>query len=183
VYSDIREAATKKNLQLNLSRSVNESILETQESKKHPIEFFRIAVEGVSNTHPPKPDGGRSWLLAIVEAAAKHCVALPSFSTQGMGVARSNTTSNGRFVTFKRRLISAERSRIDGIEWSLWQMHDGLPEIVETFRVSDQVQPELVSTILRIFVGWLLNGWTPTQIAAALCSLRHARILPPPSST
>jgi len=65
--------------------------------------------------------GSLAWLSAIAESAKKQGFSLPPFTGHGMGNARSVKTGDGRFITFKRRLVAnASSRRVDGIEWTLW---------------------------------------------------------------
>ena len=102
-----------------------------------------------------------TWLQAIVEAAKEHGFSLPAFSVQGMGSARSASTAEGHFVTFKRRLVQANQADIDGVEWTLWQERGGLPQPAIAFRVPQHPQQESVDSTLALLKGWLVNQWSP----------------------
>jgi len=114
-----------------------------------------------------------SWLSAITEAARQHGYALPLFTVQGMGSARSLSAAGGRFITFKRRLVRAAEAEIDGVEWTLWIELNDLPMPVAAFREPLVPKQENVAVALSLFKGWLLDGWTPEEAKAAVS--RHPR--------
>jgi len=114
-----------------------------------------------------------SWLSAITEAARQHGYALPLFTGQGMGSARSLSAAGGRFITFKRRLVRAAEAEIDGVEWTLWIELNELPMPVAAFREPLMPKQENVAAALSLFKGWLLDGWTPEEAKAAVS--RHPR--------
>ena len=115
----------------------------------------------------------KSWLNAVVEAAKEEGSPLPSFTEQGMGSASTECISNGRFITFKCRLVSQVQAQIDGIEWTLWRNEDGLPIPVAAFREPLEPTNEKVVVALSIFKGWLVDGWTSDTAKAVVC--KHPR--------
>jgi hypothetical protein len=44
-----------------------------------------------------------------------------------MGSARTAALPNGRFVTFKRRLVPDPQAELDGAEWGLWIDREEMP--------------------------------------------------------
>ncbi len=61
-----------------------------------------------------------SWPRAISEAAHNAKIPLPPFTDAGMGSAFCRGASDSRFVSFKRRLVSATEAANAGVEWTLW---------------------------------------------------------------
>ena len=125
-----------------------------------------------------------SWLRAIREAAEEQGIPLPAFTANGMGTARSTNTSEGRFVTFKRRLVPTAQADLAGVEWTLWHEAGGLPQPVAAFREPRQPQPERVVAALVLLQGWLVDRWSPDVAKAAVG--KHPRCLvvadvPPPA--
>lgn len=124
----------------------------------------------------PKNTRPQSWLRVLAEAAREQGVPLPSFTQHGMGSARSVKVGNGRFVTFKRRLVPASRAEVDGVEWTLWYEQDDLPVAVAAFREPLQPKPENIAVALALLKGWLVDGWTPAEAQAAVAT--HPRVQP-----
>jgi hypothetical protein len=126
----------------------------------------------------------QSWLRAIAEAAKEQGVLLPSFTGHAMGSAQSVPVEQGRFITFKSRLVPAAQAEVDGVEWALWYAQDELPIPVAAFREPLEPKCENVTTALAIVKGWLLDGWTPEEAKAAVRT--HPRAQPveemPPQS-
>ena len=121
-------------------------------------------------TENPRQKG---WLSAIAEAANERGIALPLFSGLGMGSARSEDVAGGRFITFKRRFVPADRAEIDGVEWTLWQEQDDLPTPIAAFRDSAGPKPDSIKQTLSLLKGWLVDGWTREE--AILAVGRHPR--------
>lgn len=117
----------------------------------------------------------RSWLKALAAAAAERAVPLPAFTAQGMGVARSAPVADGRFVTFKRRLVSEAEAEVDGIEWTLWHESSKSVEAVAAFRESQQPHPENVAAVLSLLSGWLVERWTADEAKAAVSTRPQAQ--------
>lgn len=117
-----------------------------------------------------------SWLKAINEAATGQHVALPPFAEVGMGTALCRDLSIGRFVSFKRRLVSASEARHDGVEWALWLSHDDRPSFVAVFREPLIPTPERVSIILSILQGWLVDRWPTEQVERVAATHGRARV-------
>src|SRR5262245_31260984 len=90
------------------------------------------------------------WLTAIAEAAKEQGIPLPAFSAKGMGNAQTTRGEDGRFATFKRRLVPAEKAAIDGIEWTLWSEEADMPVPVAAFRVAAQPSVERVAAVLGL---------------------------------
>jgi Zn-dependent peptidase ImmA (M78 family) len=118
----------------------------------------------------------QSWLRAIAEAAKEQDVPLPTFTGHTMGGVRSSGVGDGRFVTFKRRLVPAEQAKVDGVEWTLWLARDDVPVPVAAFRESAAATRESVATVLSLLRGWLVDGWTCEEAKAAVG--RHPRVQP-----
>jgi hypothetical protein len=110
----------------------------------------------------------QTWLRAVAETAKEQNAALPPFTGHAMGNARTKNLDNGRFVTFKRRLVSKAQAAIDGIEWTLWLEQDDLPLPVAAFRESQEAKPEKVRNLFSLLKGWLLDGWTVDEAKAAV---------------
>lgn len=107
-----------------------------------------------------------SWLRAIAEFAESKSNSLPTFENHTMGGARTRTTTDGRFITFRRRFVSADQAAIDGIEWTLWREANDSPEAVAAFRESAEPHEERVAATFALLQGWLLEGWTPAEAKA-----------------
>jgi hypothetical protein len=118
----------------------------------------------------------QSWLSAIAEAAKEQAVALPSFTGHAMGSARTASIANGRFVTFKRRLLPAAQAEVDGIEWALWLDQNDLPVPVAAFREPLEAKRESVATVLSLLKGWLVDGWPLAEMKDAVS--KHPRAQP-----
>jgi hypothetical protein len=118
-------------------------------------------------TKTPRP---QSWLKAIAEAAKAQSVPLPRFTQHGMGNARTAPTQDGRFITFKRRLVPAAQAAVDGVEWTLWLERDHLPVRVAAFREPLVPQPAKVTLALSLMKGWLVDGWRLHEAQAAVQS-------------
>lgn len=126
----------------------------------------------------------QSWLRAIAEAAKEQRVSLPAFTGHGMGSACSLSNAGRRFITFKRRLVPAAQTAVDGIEWALWLEQEGLPVRVAAFREPQEPNRENVKAALSLLKGWLVDGWTPEEAKAAVRAHPRAQPvdeLPPPS--
>ena len=110
----------------------------------------------------------RSWLKALAEAAHEQGILFPPFTGQGMGYARTEKGADGRFVTFKRRLVSSDKAKDDGIEWTLWSEQDGVPMPVAAFRVPLQPGQDAVASALALLQGWLVEKWPADEAKAAV---------------
>src|SRR5262245_29423751 len=110
----------------------------------------------------------RAWLSAIAEAAKEQGIPLPPFTGHGMGSARSAKVADGRFITFKRRLVPAAQAVGDGVEWTLWLEQDDLPTPIAAFRESLEPKPENVTDALSLLKGWLVEGWTLDEARLAV---------------
>ena len=124
----------------------------------------------------------QSWLRALAEAAKEQGVSLPSFTGHAMGSARSVSSADGRFITFKRRLVSAAQAEVDGVEWTLWREQDDVPVPVAAFREPLQPRRENVAPALSLLKGWLIDGWTPEDAKVAVRTHPGAQTVqePPP---
>jgi hypothetical protein len=109
-----------------------------------------------------------TWLRALGEAAKERDIGLPPFTSFGMGVARTETMPNSRFVTLKRRLIPTSEATQDGMEWTLWRTENDLPVVEIAFRQPLQPEQEAVSYVLRILKGWLIDNWTVDETQCAV---------------
>jgi hypothetical protein len=109
-----------------------------------------------------------TWLTAIDNAAKQQSIELPAFTRHGMGVARSATLPNSRFVTLKRRLIPTNEATDDGMEWTLWrtQGEHAIPEI--TFRQPLHPERDSVNFVLGVLNAWLLKNWTVDETKDAI---------------
>jgi hypothetical protein len=114
-----------------------------------------------------------SWLKAIVDAAREQHLALPPFTGGGMGTACSTTVADGRFVTFKRRLVPAAQAEIDGVEWTLWLEKDETPVPIAAFRQPLSPKREEIAATLFFLKGWLFDEWTQDDAKAKVG--RHPR--------
>ena len=119
-----------------------------------------------------------SWLTAIDSAAKLQAIKLPVFTRQGMGVARSATLPNCRFVTLKRRLVPASEAIDDGMEWTLWRMEGehSIPEI--TFRQPLQPEQDAVNFVLGVINAWLLKNWTIDETKDSINRHAHTDMEP-----
>lgn len=101
-----------------------------------------------------------------------------------MGGARAESAADGRFITFKRRLVPAAQAEVDGVEWTLWNEQDDLPVPIAAFREPAEPNSENVKTALSLLTGWLVDGWTPDEAKAAVRTHPRAQPVPemsPPS--
>ena len=115
----------------------------------------------------------KAWLSAIAEAATEQGIFLPPFTGHGMGSARSVKTGDGRFITFKRRLVPAAQAEVDGVEWTLWLEHEDRPKPIAAFREPLEPKQENVTSVLSLLKGWLIDAWTPDE--AKLAVAQHPR--------
>jgi hypothetical protein len=99
-----------------------------------------------------------TWLKAIEDAARERAIKLPPFARKPMGLAVSEPTENGRFVTVRYRLVPKAEAERDGIQWALRQ--EGNDSLDLTFRQPADPQTEAVTAILDILKGWLLEDWS-----------------------
>jgi hypothetical protein len=118
----------------------------------------------------------QSWLRAIAEAAKVRGVSLPSFTGHAMGGARTARLEGGKFITFKRRMVPADRAEVEGVEWTLWCEQDDLPVAVAAFREALEPKPEDVDRVLSIFRGWFVDDWAADEAKAAVST--HPRAQP-----
>lgn len=107
----------------------------------------------------------RTWIGALKDAAATLAVELPPLVPQAMGVARTETSSSGRYVTLKRRLVPAAQAADDGTEWTFWQEAGEYPIAEITFRQPLEPKPEAVCQVLRMLKGWLIDNWSVNEAA------------------
>src|SRR6516225_8639230 len=119
----------------------------------------------------------KAWLRALAETAKEQGISLPPFTGHGMGGARSAKGADGRFITFKRRLVSADQAKIDGVEWTLWLEQDDLPAPVAAFRVPLDPNQENVLETLSLVKGWLLDQWTPDEARLVVGQHPGARLV------
>ncbi len=109
-----------------------------------------------------------NWLQAIKDAAKEQSIELPQFSRQAMGIARTEPMQSGRFVTVKHRLVPRIEALRDGIQWTLWQGEDGLPDPELSFRQPLKPEEQAVKQMLHLLKGWLLDNWTLEETKAAI---------------
>ena len=107
-----------------------------------------------------------SWLRAIAEAAKAQSLDLPLFTASAMGIARTAPDADGRFATFKRRLVPIEQAEFDGVEWALWRELDDLPTRIAAFREPLDPKPESIERVMAMLKGWLVDRWTPETAQA-----------------
>jgi hypothetical protein len=117
-----------------------------------------------------------SWLRSISQAAEAQHLSLPRITGLAMGSGRTATGSNGRFVTFKRRLVPDAQAELDGVEWGLWIDREEMPTRIAAFRESAVPTPQNVAVVLSLLRGWLLDEWTTEQAKAAVSA--HPRSQP-----
>jgi hypothetical protein len=110
----------------------------------------------------------QNWLRAVKDAAKEQLVALPPFSQQAMGVAHTEPMPNGRFVTVKYRLVPRTEALRDGIQWTLWQGENDLPDPELSFRRPLKAEKQAVNLVLRVLKGWLLDNLTVEEMKAII---------------
>ncbi len=91
-----------------------------------------------------------------------------------MGTARTARLSNGRFATFKRRLVSAAQAEVDGVEWALWLEKDDEPELVVAFRAPLVPRHDDVNNTFLLLKGWVVDGWTPNTVLNSVETLANS---------
>jgi hypothetical protein len=99
----------------------------------------------------------KKWLDSLHDAAELASISLPEFVPTGMGTGRFQSPNGNRFVTFKRRLVSEEVAKLEGIEWTFWDEVDAIPVPRMTFRESSIPEPERVTAILHHLCDWLFQ--------------------------
>ncbi len=115
-----------------------------------------------------KSTGQHSWLRAIENVAAAQNISFPRFVGHAMGTARTEPVANGRFVTFKRRLVSDTQAEIDGVEWALWEEKNAEPEPVVSFRAPLPPNRDDLAHAFSVLNGWLIEGWTVEETKEAV---------------
>ncbi len=121
----------------------------------------------------------QSWLRAFAEAAKVRGVSLPSFTGHAMGGAGTARVEGGKFITFKRRMVPADRAGVEGVEWTLWREQDDLPVAVAAFREPLEPTEDDVNRVLSIFKGWLVDDWAANEAKAVVST--HPRVQPVPA--
>jgi hypothetical protein len=109
-----------------------------------------------------------NWLRAIKDAAKEQLIKLPQFIPQAMGVTHTLPMQNGRFVTVKYRLVPRTEALHDGIQWTLWQGENDLPDPELSFRQPLKPEQPAINLTLRVLKGWLLDDWTVEETKAAV---------------
>ena len=109
-----------------------------------------------------------SWLRSISEAAKEQEVPLPPFIGHEMGHVRTESTASGRFVTIKRRFVSATEAANDGVEVTLWRTQDDLPLPIVTFREPLHPDQERIAEVLSILKRWLVDEVTLDEAISAV---------------
>jgi Zn-dependent peptidase ImmA (M78 family) len=109
-----------------------------------------------------------SWLSAIAEAAKEQRVQLPPFTGHEMGRVRTESTASGRFVTIKRRFVSATEAENDGVELTLWRTQDDLPLPVITFREPLHPNEKQIADVLSMLKRWLVDEATLDEARSAV---------------
>lgn len=125
----------------------------------------------------------QTWLSAVTEAAKVQALDFPSFIVNGMGGARTAPRAEGRFITFKRRLVPITQAEIDGVEWALWREQDGLPMRVAAFRESLEPKPENVGIVMKLMKGWLINHWSPEKAMSEVGNHPRAQTVDEPPTS
>jgi hypothetical protein len=120
-----------------------------------------------------------TWLTALSQAANLQRIERSAFDSFGMGALRSAKVQD-RFVTLKRRAVSAEQAAIDGVSWTLWVEENAKPVPVASFREALVPTAESVARVLTLLCDWLVERWTveETQTAASQHPGRQALKLP-----
>ncbi|MBL8800319.1 MAG: ImmA/IrrE family metallo-endopeptidase [Planctomycetia bacterium] len=122
------------------------------------------------------PRRQRSWLRSIQEAADHEHIPLPSFVDMGMGSALCRAPNGQRFVSYKRRPVSARDALHSGVEWTLWLEDDGYPTTIAIFREALTATPERVAAVLAILRGWLIDHWTVEAAEHVAAEHPNARV-------
>ncbi len=105
----------------------------------------------------------------------KHNTSLFQHSPRhAMGTARTAPVANGRFATFKRRLVSAAQAEIDGIEWALWVEGNNDPEPVASFRAPLVPGADDVANTFSLLKGWLVDDLAPDAMREAVETLANS---------
>jgi hypothetical protein len=115
-----------------------------------------------------KSTGQRSRLRAIENVATAQNVSFPRFVGHAMGTARTEPGANGRFITFKRRLVPDAQAQIDGIEWALWEEKNAEPEPIASFRAPLTPNRDDLAHAFSLPNGWLIEGWTIEETKEAV---------------
>ncbi|MFI5454173.1 MAG: ImmA/IrrE family metallo-endopeptidase [Isosphaerales bacterium] len=89
---------------------------------------------------------------------------------------RTETTASGRFVTIKRRFVSATEATNDGVEVALWWTNDDLPLPAVTFREPLHPNQEQIANVLSILKGWLLDEVTLDEVRSAVGKRANVRV-------
>lgn len=120
--------------------------------------------------------GEKSWLKALADTARAEGVPLPGFTGHAMGCAR--TVGEGRFATFKRRLVTEDLAETEGVEFTLWLEKEDRPIAVSAFREPSKPTEETLAGVFSLLKGWLVDGWTPKEAREAGAGHPRARSVP-----
>jgi hypothetical protein len=105
-----------------------------------------------------------SWTEAFQQAAAERNIQLPPCTSPRMGNPIWRNQGGDRFVSMKRRFVSANEAATNGIEWTLWTEEDDRPLPVAAFRESVNPRPDRVEFLLTVLNGWLFEQWTSEKL-------------------
>jgi hypothetical protein len=117
-----------------------------------------------------------SWLKAIAEAAIEAQVQLPEFTDRGMGSVICRSADGGRFVSVKRRFVTASQAAKDGVEWGLWREQNDESFPVAIFREPLGPTRERVTFMVSVLRGWLLDRWSVEQAESAATTHANAMV-------
>ncbi len=117
-----------------------------------------------------------SWLRALADAANQAQIQLPEFTDLGMGSVICRSADGGRFVSVKRRFVTATQAAKDGVKWGLWREQDDESFPVAIFREPLSPTPERVALMLTVLKGWLLDRWSVEQAENAAATHSNATV-------
>jgi hypothetical protein len=112
-----------------------------------------------------------TWLRAIEDAAKERSIKLPPFNRKPMGLASTEPSQNGRFITVRYRLLPRAEALKDGIQWTLRQT--GSDAVDLTFRQPANPEKEAVNSTLEILKGWILDNLSIEETRAVIDQSLH----------
>ena len=93
-----------------------------------------------------------------------------------MGHVRTERTASGRFITIKRRFVSATEAANDGVEVTLWRTQSDLPLPVVTFREPLHPNQGRIADVLSILKHWLVDEVTLDEAISTVGKHRHVHV-------
>jgi hypothetical protein len=106
----------------------------------------------------PRPD---SWLSAILAAARRKGIELPTVKGREMGilVCQGPPPHPTRSVVVRRRLVPRDQAASQGVEWILLDETVGSSNPIALFHEGTELTDDRAEFIVELWKGWLLDDW------------------------